>query len=361
MQKKILAAVVASMMAGQAMAVTIVDDGTNKVSIGGHIGMRYVDQTDGEATGDSSRINFAFENKLTESTTAFAKAEWGFDTTSSGSDGDFFWQRLGYVGAKNDQLGALSFGKQWSSYYMISGWTDMFATTGGEASGTYTTYGEELGTARADDALQYNHSIMGLNVSAQVQLGERELYNNADASVWPVVDPTDHVERSSSYGIAASYDLPMGLSFGAAYNQAELKAANGIIDLDGADKAKSAIVGAKFEADKIYAALTFAKMKNVDQGGVFEEAGIVEKAEGIELFASYQLNDMFTVGGGYNQLKDKSNTTDIKGKMKYYPVEVVYTQGPVQLSGTYQFEDSVKAVSGEKVEDKIILQARYYF
>ncbi|WP_419832324.1 porin [Endozoicomonas atrinae] len=357
MQKKILAAVVASMMAGQAMAITVVDDGTNKVSIGGHIGMRYVDQTDGEATGDSSRINFAFENKLTESTTAFAKAEWGFSTVSTGSDGDFFWQRLGYVGAKNDQLGALSFGKQWSSYYMISGWTDMFATTGGEASGTYTTYGEELGTARADDALQYNHSFMGLNVSAQVQLGEREMYDNAVAPT----PATDHVERSSSYGIAASYDLPMGLSFGAAYNQAELKSAKGEIDLEGKGKAKSAIVGAKFEADKIYAALTFAKMKNVDQGGIFEAAGVVEKAEGIELFASYQLNDMFTVGGGYNQLKDKSNTADIKGKMKYYPVEVVYTQGPVQLSGTYQFEDSKKAVTGEKVEDKIILQARYYF
>ena len=44
MQKKILAAVVASMVAGQAMAVTIIDDGTNKATIGGYLDLRYIDQ-----------------------------------------------------------------------------------------------------------------------------------------------------------------------------------------------------------------------------------------------------------------------------------------------------------------------------
>ncbi|WP_419533574.1 porin [Endozoicomonas sp.] len=337
MQKKILAAVVASMMAGQAMAVTLVDDGTNKATIGGYLDLRYIDQDKGEHTGDSSRINFAFEHKMTEATTVFAKTEWGFDTT--GDKDDYFWQRLAYVGAKNDQLGSIAYGQQWSTYGMVAGWTDVFAATGGEASGFYGADGDALGTARAEDALQYNHSFMGLNVSAQYQVGEESVDTNET--------------RDGSYAVAASYDLPMGLSIGAAYNEAkvEVTGANGY-------KAKSAIVGAKFEADKIYAALTYADLKNRETS---DYLGAVEKAEGIELYASYQLNEMFKIGGGYNQLKDKSNTTGIKGEVKYIPVEVVYTQGPVQLSGTYQFEDSVMHTTGAKAEDKIVLQARYYF
>ncbi|WP_020584146.1 porin [Endozoicomonas elysicola] len=346
MQKKILAAVVASMVAGQAMAVTIVDDGTNKATIGGYLDLRYIDQDNsvkGHA-GDSSRINFAFEHKLTEATTVFSKAEWGFDTTNDdthvevGEDKDFMWQRLAYIGAKNDQLGAISYGQQWSTYGLVAGWTDVFATTGGEASGYYGAEGDALGTARAEDALQYNHSFMGLNVSAQYQVGEKSL--NATET------------RDGSYGVAASYDLPMGLSIGAAYNEAKVDSTVAGDDF----KAKSAIVGAKFEADKIYAAVTFAKLKNRD---VDSYVGDAEKSEGLEMYASYQLNEMFKVGGGYNQLKDKSNAAQ-KGEMKYIPVEVVYTQGPIQLSGTYQFEDSKKA-DGTKAEDKVVLQARYYF
>ena len=344
MQKKILAAVVASMMAGQAMAVTIVDNGTTKAEIGGYVDLRYVDQDDSKKGhyDDSSRINFAFEHKLTEATTAFSKVEWGFDTTNGDThvetdkDKDFMWQRLAFIGARNAQLGSISYGQQWSTYGKVAGWTDVFAATGGHASGYYGSDGDSLGTARAEDALQYNHSFMGLNVSAQYQVGEKKL-NATDT-------------RDGSYAVAATYDLPMGLSIGAAYNEAK-------VDSTGEDfKAKSTIVGAKFQADKIHAAITFAELRNRDQD---DYVGDADKSEGLEIYASYRLNEMFKVGGGYNQLKDKSDE-DQKGELQYIPVEVVYTQGPIQLSGTYQFEDSKKS-DGTEAEDKVILQARYYF
>ena len=353
MQKQILAAVVASVVAGQAMAITVVDDGTNSVTVGGHVGMRYVDQDKGDTAGDSSRINFGFEHMLTQDTTAFAKVEWGFDVTDTSDD--VFNNRLGYVGVMNEQFGTVTFGKQWSSYSKVAGWTDMFATTGGSASGMYSDIGDAAGTARADDALQYNYSMMGLNISAQTQLGER------DVELPSTPDKTSGT-RDGSYSFAASYDLPMGLSIGAAYNQAEIdnaKLATTPATAVNDFKAKAAIIGAKFEADKIYAAFTYAKLDNLGD----EYLGVVEEAEGIELYASYQLNDMFKIGGGYNQLKDESSYDEAhdKGEIKYFPIEVVYTQGPVQLSGTYQFEDSEMADSEEKVEDKLILQARYYF
>ena len=345
MQKKVLAALVASVMAGQAMAITVVDDGTNTFTVGGHVGARYNtddDKVNGDSIrGDSSRINFGFEHKLNEVTTAFAKVEWGFDITDDNMGDGFLTNRLGYVGVMNEQLGTVVFGKAWSSYGKVAGWTDMFAAApaSGAASGYYGEDGDDLGTARADDVLQYSYSRMGLNLSLQTQLGKPELTLDNKAVV-----------RDSSYGMSASYDLPMGLSFGAAYNQADV----GMVV--GTDyKATSTVAGIKFEADKIYAAFTYSDLENRFVDDVF-----FADAAGMELYASYQLNEMIKVEGGYVQLDgEDADGKDMNTEIKAMPVGVVYTQGPVQLSATYQYEKGKTA--GKDNEDTAVLQARYYF
>ena len=349
MQKKLLAAVVSSLIAGQAMAVTVVDDGTSKFEIGGYVGSRYQieDFGDAEAIGDSSRLNVSGESRLTESTTAFAKIEYGFSNTNSGATADDFTARLGYVGVKNDQFGSLALGKQWSTYSKVGTWTDMFATTGGEAVGVYDN-GDINGTGRADDAIQYNISSNGLNVSAQYQV--------ADSDTMEDKAPKAGVkDRKSAYALAVSYDLPMGLSLGAAYNEARFDEK---FD-DGSAKAKASLIAVKYAQGPIYAAASFAKTENhvtvTDATGPDVE---FEKTKGMELYASYQLNENFKVETGYNQLESDSDK-NIDTELKYIPVGVVYNYGAVQLSATYQFENS--KVNGKDKEDKAILQARYYF
>lgn len=354
MQKKVLAALVASVMAGQAMAITVVDDGTNTFAIGGHVGARY--NTDDNAVngksirGDSSRINFGFEHKLNEVTTAFAKVEWGFDITDTNMEEDsFLTNRLGYVGVMNEQLGTVVFGKAWSSYGKVAGWTDMFAAApaSGAASGFYGAEGDALGTARADDVLQYSYSRMGLNLSLQTQLGERSS-TMAEHSF----------KRDSSYGISASYDMPMGLSFGAGYNQADLSEVKIDVVAQENRKATSTVAGIKFEADKIYAAFTYSDLENrfVDVAGIDV---FFDDATGMELYASYQLNETIKVEGGYIQLDGKEEGVDSKSEIKAMPIGVVYTQGPVQLSATYQYDKS--ELEGVEKDDTAVLQARYYF
>ncbi|OED44393.1 hypothetical protein ACH42_07650 [Endozoicomonas sp. (ex Bugula neritina AB1)] len=338
MQKKLLAAVVTSLVASQAMAVAVVDDGTSKFEIGGHVGARYqiVDSGDAEAVGDSSRINISGESKLNDTVTAFAEIEYGFSTTNNGDTVDDFTARLGYVGVKSDKLGSLTLGKQWSSYYTVAGWTDMFATTGGDAVGVYNNH-EINGTGRPDDAIQYNISANGLNVSAQYQV--------ADADSDTAANP-DQKDRKSSYGLAVSYDLPMGLSFGATYNEARFD--------DDFAEAKASALAVKYAQGPIYAAATYAKMENHATISTVD----LEKAVGMELYVSYQLNDNFKLETGYNQLESDNNlNTDTE--LKYIPVGVVYNYGAIQLSGIYQFENT--KVDGEDKEDKVILQARYYF
>ena len=356
MSKKILAAVVASVVAGQAAAITVVDDGTNKFSVGGHVGMRYnyqsgkTDQSDLGTAGDSSRINFQFESRLNETVTAFARAEWGFDVTKTDDFG--FTNRLGYAGVKSEDFGSISVGQQWSAYSTVALWTDAFATTGGDASGMYGSWGDYNGTARANDALQYNLNVEGLNISAQFQAGGSLKTNNVDSDADPVVVDLART-RDRSYSMAASYDLPMGLSIGGAYNQTKF------VQSDLKD-AKAYIIGAKFEQGPIYAAASFSESKH--HATISGSAGThtMEKAHGYELYGSYQLNESFKVGGGFNGLRDKASQATLNDtKLEYYPIEVVYTAGPLQLSGTYTFENSRR--NGESVKDNVVAQVRYYF
>ena len=359
MQKKLLVAAVSSLIAGQAMAATVYDDGTNKFEVGGHIGIRVqnqgtADTSDTTTTGDSSRFNLVASSKLNESTTAFATGEWGFDVTNT--DSDTFSNRLGFVGAKNDQLGSLSIGKQWSTYSTVAAWTDMFATVGGEASGLYGEDDAAVGTGRADDALQYNLSMHGLNVSAQYQF--------ADSKETTFV--TDR-QRKNAYALAVSYDLPMGLSFGVAHNEADFEKTTPELE-----KAKATLVGIKYAQGPIYAAATYSLMKNhatLDADMGYADVRF-EKAIGTELYVSYELNENFKLETGYNELKndeDSAGADVTNNHLKYFPVGVVYTAGPMQLSATYQYEKGTKNVvvntvdTKKDVDDKFVVQARYYF
>ena len=380
MQKKLLAAAVSSLIAGQAMAVTVYDDGSNKFDVGGHIGVRVVNQKNGNDTsntntkGDESRFNLVAESNLNESTTAFATGEWGFDVTSEDADNDnddnTFSTRLGFVGISNDRLGTLSIGKQWSAYNRVGGWTDQFATVGGEASGLYAHNEAALGVGRADDALQYHWGANSLNVYAQYQFADNEKISH---------DPFDIIlgspisrQRKESYGLAVSYDLPMGISFGAAYNEARFEE-------EDQDKAQATLIGIKYIQGAIYAAVTYSQMKNhasflqrKTEGVVKDFYSVFEKAVGTEVYVSYELNDNFKLETGYNELKndgDAVSDAEKATKVKYFPVGLVYTSGALQLSATYKYnkgtwlvlEDSAVGVVQKDVEDEFVVQARYHF
>lgn len=362
MSKKILAAVVASVVAGQAAAITVIDDGTNKFSVGGHLGMRYhyqsskKDKNDLGVNGDSSRFNFQLESKLNEYVTAFAVGEWGFDVTNHNSSSTFS-NRLGYAGVRGD-FGSISIGQQWSTYSTVAEWTDTFATAGGDASGLYGEWGDNNGTGRANDALQYNLSIQGLNISAQYQAGGSAKGRlDGDPDLTP---RSNNRTRDYSYSMAASYDLPMGLSLGGAYNQTKF-VQSWLKD------AKAFVAAAKFDQGPIYVSASFSLTKNhstiVTGYDAADDKNIhstMEKAHGYEVYGSYQLDNHFKVGAGFNGLRDKASQSNLNDtKLEYYPIEVVYTAGPLQLSGTYTFENSRR--NGESVKDNVVAQIRYHF
>lgn len=352
MQKQFLAAVVASVVAGQAMAVTVFENDNTKFAIGGHIGIRAEAGASGDETsnlkaaGDSSRFNFQMESKLTENVTAFGRGEWGFDVTRH--DRQQFNNRLGFVGVRHADFGSISAGQQWSSFSQVANWTDTFATADG-GLGMYDTNGGQFGTARANDALQYSLSVNDLNVSAQYQMGGS--FKSAEGEN-PAHDVETGLTRKHGYQFAASYDLPMGVSAGITYNQVKFVQNN-------QDDAKALVAAVKYEEGPVYSAFSYGDYKNHSD---INDAGIVDRARGIEFVAGYQLAENWSVQGGFIHLKDKNESLT---RTQNFPVEVVYTAGPVQLSGTYTFEQSKTVADTEKgyteKKDKFVAQARYYF
>ena len=140
---------------------------------------------------------------------------------------------MGYVGIASEDFGSITVGKQYGAYHHVASWTDTFATTGGVASGMAGSgNGNTIGTHRTE-AIRYDLSVQGLNVAAQYIAGGNSLINDGVAN------------RGSSdygFGFAASYDLPMGLSAGAAYNHTKFVKADPT-DSDKAKDAKAAIFG----------------------------------------------------------------------------------------------------------------------
>jgi len=108
----------------------VYQDGDSKVTIGGRLAVKaqYTESTkDTSSTTElenaSSRINFGFEHRMTQNWLAGAKAEWGYDALSSGKQE--FSNRLGNLYFANQDAGLITVGKQWSTYYDITGWTVM--------------------------------------------------------------------------------------------------------------------------------------------------------------------------------------------------------------------------------------------
>ncbi|WP_448215516.1 porin [Endozoicomonas sp. 2B-B] len=372
MQKKLLATLVASLVAGQAMALEVYNDDVNSLSIGGKIGAKTVKSngSDAEMKDASPRINFKYAHKFSSGWTGSAVAEWGFYAVDGDQDDQFF-NRLGNVGLSHDTYGAFTAGKAWSVTSDVSGWTDQFAIGGGAAMGVYSgrtglvsdadaahDNGDTDGTARADDVIQYRNSFGGLNVGIQYQLkGTGGKTTDEDGET---VDGT----RDSSYGVVLSYDLPMGLSLGATYNEAKYVEELGALPrYNGSDKSTSATVGAKFENEALYLAATYGQFENKT---AVVKGTLDKESTGIELYGKLalpQVVDGFYLQSGFNQLTADDTYTGDKTDAQFtdYMVGAIYETGPMQFAFEYTRGEKVAAAGNKDFDDTYAVQALYYF
>lgn len=159
MKKSLLAVAIPAILATQAQAVELYNDGKSTLTLGGHITVMVDDKSgDAELNDGTSRINLAFDTQLGNGFTGYGKVEQAVNLVESG---DGFKSRLGYVGVKHDDYGSLTMGKQWGVFYDAEVVTDypfaFYADHGGIYS--FGADGGESGMGRADKAVVYRNGF----------------------------------------------------------------------------------------------------------------------------------------------------------------------------------------------------------
>jgi predicted porin len=210
--------------------------------------------------------------------------------------------RLLYGGVQTPST-TLTLGKNWSSYYQVSGITDRFEVFGSDASGTFNalTDGGASGTGRADNVLQGRFSIDSLPESWQLKPFKLNVQLQRGKSI-PLVDGAEY---SHSLGISALLESKNEKVIGIAYNQAfidneDLPAlkAQGING-----DARALVIGTRQFSDKYYVGTTLSRLENhetTDDGDYFD-------GWGWEFFGSYNFANRWWMVGGWNLLEPDQN------------------------------------------------------
>jgi len=190
--------------------------------------------------------------------------------------------RQAWAGLGGD-FGLVSYGRQYGAVTLVADYTDVLYEFGNDAIGTGT---DVYGTGKSSDLLKYSGSFGGLSVDASYQL-KNDRVSTDDDSV-------------AAYGIAAEYALDMGLAFSAGYALGE--------NTGDTDDFTLALVGVKYDANNIYAALTYSDGENGNTD-----------LEGLEAALGYSFGNGAELLAGYNKA-DVDNTTEVD----YYTLGAQY-------------------------------------
>jgi len=255
----------------------------------------------------SLRAKMEFSVALIDNEVSFnasANTSNNFDQAFRKDSGPF-GTRLGYVGIHHPLYGTLTLGKQWSSYYDISSFTDQFIVFGGEASGTYNTGtdGGSEGTGRADKAILYRNVIKDVQFAIQTQL----------------------LGSTITYGASSLYNFENGLSIGAAFNVAFLDESTKELVFNAKHVVNSFIAGAKIERHEYYGAATLSFTGS--ETAFFNDTTLVMfDSRGIEFYFHYDFKERIRVNMGFNHLIPRSEPDLISENFRkeYYVLGLAY-------------------------------------
>jgi len=282
----------------------------------GSVRVRYRDTDAGSFWGDGgSRFGLSGRWQFKPEYWLIGRGEAGFnlldtadllfnrgDRPPESKFGDEIFMRLLYLGVETPDY-SLTAGKNWSSYYRVSSFTDRFQGTGASASGTYNagTDGGYTGTGRADRVLQTRGLVnvfkpisvlKPLNLNLQIQHGQ------------PIPRVQDK-NYKTTIGLSSVLETDNGLGVGLAYNHANIDdadlpalSANGI---DG--DATALILGARWYGEDWYIGTVVSRLNNhetTDQSIYFDGTGW-------EVYGQYRVFKQWWAVGGWNKLEPDSS------------------------------------------------------
>lgn len=237
---------------------------------------------------------------LFESSTTFnsdAQTSGQFLEFNSTQSTNTLTTRLGILGFDFGKYGSFIFGKQWSAFYDITGYTDLFNVFGGQASCTYIggSDGGFTGTGRADHAMVYRNSFGKFVFAGQIQAND-----------------SDNNRLVDGFGISVQYEFFKNFKGGAAFNKTffdnKLISSKTVLGLN--SNPQYLAFGASYHTQFLEINAVYSQQKNGDfvNGYINDPINgestptLVFDAHGFELFARYRYKKWFFLGG-FNYLK----------------------------------------------------------
>ncbi|MCY9870410.1 porin [Vibrio barjaei] len=236
MKKSIISlAVLASMTAGQALAINLYDMNGTKVNMNGAVGvqMSSYDYDTSSVLGNDQGFGLNNDNVVMEDPgsfvgfeishevgkhKAFTKLEWDINMGTQGEKQfSTLEQRQAYVGVDLADAGRFSIGKQESPYMKTD--KGYYAYWVG---GLNMMQSDELGSRRTDNTFVWERDLGNLYLGAQLQTERSHdavSFGNG-LNFGSVLDAQSTLDVKNGFGLATTYTTAHGTYLALAYNQA---------------------------------------------------------------------------------------------------------------------------------------------
>lgn len=285
-----LSAITVSMlMAGVVNAAEVYNKDGNKLDLYGKVnGLHYFSDNSGN-DGDKTyvRMGFKGETQINDQLVGFGQFEYEFkgnraeSTGSSNSDKT----RLAFAGLKYGEYGSFDYGRNYGILYDVGAYTDVLPEFGGDS---YTTT-DNFMVGRTSGVATYRNTdffglVEGWNFAIQYQgkNGNGSETNNGRSGL--------KEQNGDGWGISTSYDFDMGVSLAAAFASSDRTNDQEFNSSAEGKKAEAWTFGAKYDANNVYLAATYAQTYNMTPYGGDCSFCVANKTNNFEVTAQYQFD-----------------------------------------------------------------------
>ncbi|MDM2931123.1 porin OmpC [Citrobacter sp. Cm046] len=371
MNRKVLALVIPALLAaGAAHAAEVYNKDGNKLDLYGKVDGLHYFSDDANNDGDQTymRLGFKGETQINDQLVGFGQWEYQVNANTTESDHGNSFTRLAFAGLKFGDYGSFDYGRNYGVLYDVEGWTDMLPEFGGDSY----TKADNFMTGRANGVATYRNTdffglVNGLNMALQYQ-GANENQSPEQEGTGNGGDRNMKNSNGDGFGISSTYDLGMGVSFGAAYTSSDRTNEQVNHSTAGGDKADAWTAGLKYDANNIYLATMYSETRNMTPYGDARNT-IANKTQNFEVTAQYQFDFGLRPAVSFLMSKGQDlNATDgDKDLVKYADVGATYYFN--KNMSTYvdykinllDEDDSFYANNGITTDDVVALGLVYQF
>ena len=296
MNRKVLALVIPALLAaGAAHAAEVYNKDGNKLDLYGKVDGLHYFSDDAGSDGDQTymRMGFKGETQVNDMITGYG--QWEYQVQANGTEGDKgdSWTRLAFAGIKVGDYGTFDYGRNYGVMYDVEAWTDMLPEFGGDSY----TKADNFMTGRANGVATYRNAdffglVDGLNMALQYQGANENQSPEQEGTNNGGDDRNMKNSNGDGFGLSSTYDLGMGVSFGAAYTSSDRTNEQVNHSTAGGDKADAWTAGLKYDANNIYLATMYSETRNMTPYGGSDGSNntIANKTQNFEVTAQYQFD-----------------------------------------------------------------------